>query len=120
MQPAERQNVYDMFRDGKSYTEIAVQLRMKRNQVASVINKGRERGEDLPMRVRVNARGSQSVVFRVPKSMIKTRLPETLEGIALIDTDETHCREMIGHMRCCGKTIERISYCKDCAARNYA
>lgn len=116
----QRQAVYELYRAGDTYTEIAIKLNLKcRNTAATVIYQGRKQGIDLPRR---EAR-ERTNTFVANKPIKKERLPDTTEGVSLLDVNDSQCREIIGHMRCCGKeVVERgsKSYCLEHSNKNYA
>ena len=122
--PEIRTQAYDLYRSGDTYTNIAQKLGLtSKNSAANIIARGRMKPENnLPYR-EIQAKDvvpCRTYFFSGRKKMVRERLPDTTEGVSLLDVKEDQCREIIGHWRCCGEPVSRGSYCANHAARNYA
>lgn len=57
--------------------------------------------------------------FFPKEKIVKEKMAETSDGVSLLNVNNSQCRELIGHWRCCGKPVEKISYCTEHYRKNY-
>lgn len=113
-----------MYREGATYQKITVTLGfVSINSAANVIAMGRKKPENkLPYREPVKKRTGKTI-FIIKKQVIREKLPETTEGVSILESNDSHCREIIGYHRYCGQPVcdrGSKSYCTDHAKKNYA